>query len=112
VSSCNRVEVYAEVASFHGGVSAISDLLARHSGVPPDAAAAAPARLRAGSSRVCRQGTDCRSHAADSVRWDAAGSRGSVGASLIKVTTRRRLLLSRRRAGTPDGAPASGSHSA
>jgi glutamyl-tRNA reductase len=34
VSSCNRVEVYAEVAKFHGSVSAISELLARHSGVP------------------------------------------------------------------------------
>jgi glutamyl-tRNA reductase len=34
VSSCNRVEVYAEVARFHGSVSAISELLARHSGVP------------------------------------------------------------------------------
>jgi glutamyl-tRNA reductase len=34
VSTCNRVEVYAEVGKFHGGVSAISELLARHSGIP------------------------------------------------------------------------------
>jgi glutamyl-tRNA reductase len=34
VSTCNRVEVYAEVDKFHGGVSAISELLARHAGVP------------------------------------------------------------------------------
>ncbi|MGO8882646.1 MAG: glutamyl-tRNA reductase [Streptosporangiaceae bacterium] len=34
VSTCNRVEVYAEVDAFHGGVAAISELLARHSGVP------------------------------------------------------------------------------
>ena len=34
VSTCNRVEVYAEVDKFHGGVSAICDLLARHSGIP------------------------------------------------------------------------------
>ncbi|MGO9221838.1 MAG: glutamyl-tRNA reductase [Streptosporangiaceae bacterium] len=34
VSTCNRVEVYAEVDKFHGGVSSICDLLARHSGVP------------------------------------------------------------------------------
>jgi glutamyl-tRNA reductase len=34
VSTCNRVEVYAEVAKFHGSVSAISELLARHAGVP------------------------------------------------------------------------------
>ena len=32
VSTCNRVEVYAEVDKFHGGVTSISDLLARHSG--------------------------------------------------------------------------------
>jgi len=34
VSTCNRVEVYAEVDKFHGGVSAISELLARHASVP------------------------------------------------------------------------------
>jgi glutamyl-tRNA reductase len=34
VSTCNRVEVYAEVDKFHGGVTAISELLARHSGLP------------------------------------------------------------------------------
>jgi glutamyl-tRNA reductase len=33
VSTCNRVEVYAEVEKFHGGVAAICELLARHSGV-------------------------------------------------------------------------------
>jgi glutamyl-tRNA reductase len=33
VSTCNRVEVYAEVDKFHGAVSAICDLLARHSGI-------------------------------------------------------------------------------
>ncbi|WP_347813282.1 glutamyl-tRNA reductase [Actinomadura sp. KC345] len=34
VSTCNRVEIYAVVDKFHGGVSAISELLALHSGVP------------------------------------------------------------------------------
>src|SRR6266480_7755118 len=34
VSTCNRVEVYAEVDKFHAGLSAISDLLARYSGIP------------------------------------------------------------------------------
>ena len=34
VSTCNRVEVYAVVDKFHGGVSGISDLLSRHSGIP------------------------------------------------------------------------------
>ncbi len=33
VSTCNRVEVYAEVGAFHGGVAAICELLARHSGM-------------------------------------------------------------------------------
>ncbi|SEG29331.1 glutamyl-tRNA reductase [Thermomonospora echinospora] len=36
VSTCNRVEVYAVVDKFHGGVSDISELLARHSGLPLD----------------------------------------------------------------------------
>ena len=34
VSTCNRVEVYAEVDRFHAGVTAICELLARHCGVP------------------------------------------------------------------------------
>jgi glutamyl-tRNA reductase len=36
VSTCNRVEVYADTDGFHAGVDAISDLLARLSGVPLD----------------------------------------------------------------------------
>jgi glutamyl-tRNA reductase len=35
VSTCNRVEVYADVDRFHGGVTAICELLARHGGMPP-----------------------------------------------------------------------------
>ncbi|MFJ2028377.1 glutamyl-tRNA reductase [Streptosporangium sp. NPDC087985] len=34
VSTCNRVEVYAEVDRFHAAVTAISDRLSVHSGVP------------------------------------------------------------------------------
>jgi glutamyl-tRNA reductase len=34
VSTCNRVEVYADVGRFHAGVAAICELLARHGGVP------------------------------------------------------------------------------
>ena len=37
LSTCNRVEVYAHVTRFHGGVQEVSDLLARLSGVPLDA---------------------------------------------------------------------------
>ena len=33
LSTCNRVEVYAEVDSFHGGVAAICELLAQHTGL-------------------------------------------------------------------------------
>ncbi len=36
VSTCNRVEVYAEVGSFHGGVSTICELLARHAALSLD----------------------------------------------------------------------------
>ena len=34
VSTCNRVEIYAEVGKFHSAVAAVCELLARHSGVP------------------------------------------------------------------------------
>jgi glutamyl-tRNA reductase len=34
LSTCNRVEVYADVDRFHAGVTAICELLARHCGVP------------------------------------------------------------------------------
>jgi glutamyl-tRNA reductase len=37
VSTCNRVEVYADVDRFHGGVGVVSELLASHSGLPLDA---------------------------------------------------------------------------
>src|ERR1700722_3789136 len=33
VSTCNRIEIYAEVDSFHGGVAVICELLASHSGL-------------------------------------------------------------------------------
>jgi len=33
LSTCNRVEIYADVLSFHGGVAAICELLALHSGL-------------------------------------------------------------------------------
>ncbi len=36
VSTCNRVEVYADTEGFHAGVDAVSDLLVRLSGVPLD----------------------------------------------------------------------------
>jgi glutamyl-tRNA reductase len=35
ISTCNRAEIYADVDKFHGGVSAICELLARHTGMAP-----------------------------------------------------------------------------
>jgi len=35
LSTCNRVEIYAEVGKFHGAMAAICELLSRHSHVPP-----------------------------------------------------------------------------
>jgi glutamyl-tRNA reductase len=34
LSTCNRVEIYADVGKFHGAVAAICELLSRHSHVP------------------------------------------------------------------------------
>jgi glutamyl-tRNA reductase len=34
ISTCNRVEVYAEVDRFHGGVNGVCELLAQYSGIP------------------------------------------------------------------------------
>jgi glutamyl-tRNA reductase len=34
ISTCNRVEVYADVGRFHGGVNGVCELLSRHSGIP------------------------------------------------------------------------------
>ena len=34
LTTCNRVEVYAETATFHGGVTEVGDLLARAAGLP------------------------------------------------------------------------------
>jgi len=34
VNTCNRVEIYAEVGKFHSAVAAVTELLARYSGVP------------------------------------------------------------------------------
>jgi glutamyl-tRNA reductase len=36
LSTCNRVEVYADTEGFHAGVDAVTDLLAQRSGVPLD----------------------------------------------------------------------------
>ncbi|HEX6448695.1 MAG TPA: glutamyl-tRNA reductase [Trebonia sp.] len=35
ISTCNRIEVYADVDRFHAGVTAICELIARHGGIQP-----------------------------------------------------------------------------
>ena len=35
LSTCNRVEVYAVVESFHGGMSEVVDVLAQHAQIEP-----------------------------------------------------------------------------
>jgi glutamyl-tRNA reductase len=35
ISTCNRVEIYAEVHRFHGAVNGVCELLARYSGIQP-----------------------------------------------------------------------------
>ena len=37
LSTCNRIEVYAAVQAFHGGLADVSAVLARHSGLPINA---------------------------------------------------------------------------
>src|SRR5262245_55834561 len=37
LSTCNRVEIYAEVERFHGGVEELAELLGRRSGISPAA---------------------------------------------------------------------------
>ncbi len=39
LSTCNRVEVYAEVSAFHGGLTDVGAVLARRAGLPPPALA-------------------------------------------------------------------------
>ena len=39
LSTCNRIEVYAYAERFHGGYADVRELLARHSGLPPEAVA-------------------------------------------------------------------------
>ena len=34
ISTCNRVEIYADVDRFHGSVAAVCELLSRYSGIP------------------------------------------------------------------------------
>ena len=42
ISTCNRVEVYAEVGRFHGGVAGLCEALSRHSGIPYGPSAVRP----------------------------------------------------------------------
>ena len=48
ISTCNRVEVYAEVGRFHGGVAGVCDLLSRLLGHPRRRADLQPLRALRG----------------------------------------------------------------
>ena len=39
LSTCNRIEVYAYAERFHGGYADVREMLARHSGLPPEVVA-------------------------------------------------------------------------
>ena len=75
LSTCNRVEVYAEVDRFHGGLHDDLDrLLAAHSGVPWTSSPAAPVRALRGRGRR----STCSRSPAGWTRWWSARRRSSA----------------------------------
>ena len=73
VSTCNRVEVYAEVDRFHAGVAGVCELLSRHSGIPAHELTTACTC----TTKTARSSTCSRSPAASS-RWWWARTRSSA----------------------------------
>ena len=92
VSTCNRIEVYAYAERFHGGYADIRELLARHSGLPPETVADElyshhdPDAVRhlfsvaAGLDSVVVGEHEVLGQIRDA--WQAARSEGTVGAVL------------------------------
>ena len=74
LSTCNRVEIYAEVGKFHGAVAAICELLSRHSHVPAGRADAVPVRALRGPGSC----SICWPWPAVSTRWWSARARFSA----------------------------------
>ncbi|MYA86369.1 MAG: glutamyl-tRNA reductase [Acidimicrobiaceae bacterium] len=111
LSTCNRIEVYAYAERFHGGYADIRELIARHSGLPPEivgdelyshhdadavrhlfAVATGLDSVVVGEHEVLGQVRDA---------WQAARSEGTVGAVLEPLF--RRAVETGKRARTETG---------
>ena len=111
LSTCNRIEVYAYAERFHGGYADVRELIARHSGLPPEtvgdelyahhdadavrhlfAVAAGLDSVVVGEHEVLGQVRDA---------WQAARSEGTVGAVLEPLF--RRAVETGKRARTETG---------
>jgi len=111
LSTCNRIEVYAYAERFHGGYADVRELLARHSGLPPEtvadelyahhdddavrhlfAVAAGLDSVVVGEHEVLGQVRDA---------WQAARTEGTVGAVLEPLF--RRAVETGKRARTHTG---------
>ncbi|MCY3618744.1 MAG: glutamyl-tRNA reductase [Acidimicrobiaceae bacterium] len=111
LSTCNRIEVYAYAERFHGGYADIRELIARHSGLPPEivgdelyahhdadavrhlfAVAAGLDSVVVGEHEVLGQVRDA---------WQAARTEGTVGAVLEPLF--RRAVETGKRARTETG---------
>lgn len=111
LSTCNRIEVYAYAERFHGGYADVRELIARHSGLPPEtvgdelyahhdadavrhlfAVAAGLDSVVVGEHEVLGQVRDA---------WQAARSEGTVGAVLEPLF--RRAVGTGKRARTETG---------
>ncbi len=111
LSTCNRIEVYAYAERFHGGYADVRELIARHSGLPPEtvgdelyahhdadavrhlfAVAAGLDSVVVGEHEVLGQVRDA---------WQSARSEGTVGAVLEPLF--RRAVETGKRARTETG---------
>ena len=111
LSTCNRIEVYAYAERFHGGYADIRELLARHSGLPPETVAdelyahhdADAVRhlftVAAGLDSVVVGEHEVLGQVRDA--WQSARSEGTVGAVLEPLF--RRAVETGKRARTETG---------
>ncbi len=111
LSTCNRIEVYAYAERFHGGYADIRELLARHSGLPPetvadelyahhdDHAVRHLFTVAAGLDSVVLGEHEVLGQIRDA--WQAARAEGTVGAALEPLF--RRAVETGKRARTDTG---------
>jgi len=111
LSTCNRIEVYAYAERFHGGYADVRELLARHSGLPPETVAdelyahhdADAVRhlftVAAGLDSVVVGEHEVLGQVRDA--WQAARTEGTVGAVLEPLF--RRAVETGKRARTHTG---------